>query len=145
MYDKATKKMTCFCNSAKKIILWVAAINVTAGLYYLCLSYISRERAYAQRELCVGNLNHIRVAKALCTREHGLLDGSVISHRALEAASLEVGKSLKNMKCPNGGVYVIGRVGVLPQCSYTNICYTWEWQRVHPWLIRRSWTHSIGP
>jgi hypothetical protein len=91
------------------------------------------------------NLSTIRQAKVACLVELSLREGDPVPREALEKALSSAGTSLAKLKCPNGGVYVIGPNETNPRCSYTNFCHTWEFQGNPPWLKREAWRHFIGP
>lgn len=103
-----------------------------------------QRRAYAKRTHCVGNLNHIRLAKSACQEDLGIADGDPLPEKALEQAfESDLGKPLAQYKCPSGGAYVIGRAGITPKCSYTNVCYTYRLDLAKLRVERRAWTHSL--
>ncbi len=99
----------------------------------------------AKRDHCISNLSFIRVGKVVCDEELSLREGDPVPLEALEKAITNAGTSLAKLKCPKGGVYVIGPSGTNPRCSYTNFSYTWELQGDPPWLKRKAWRHFIGP
>jgi hypothetical protein len=83
------------------------------------------------------------MAKDACQKELGLTDGAPVPKEALDKCLAELGGgSLRDYKCPSGGTYHIGNLGTLPECTYTNVSYTWDLQkRPH----RRAWKHSLNP
>lgn len=130
-----TKRRTFWCLVSSGIIAVVILIWVRAGLQH---------RAYAQRTHCVGNLNHISLAKAQCQGDLNIPDGDRIPEGALNKVLTEdLGKSFSQYRCPNGGAYLVGNAGITPQCTYTNVCYTYspDWSNLR--LERHAWRHVL--
>lgn len=123
-------------------IVFAVAISLAITVW---LIHRQQQWAYAKRLHCVGNLNHIRLAKSACQEDLGIPDGDPLPEKALEQVfERDLGKPLAQYKCPSGGTYVIGVAGVTPKCSYTNVCYIYrfDWSKLR--LERRAWTHSLG-
>lgn len=126
-------------------LLWLVVV-LAAFAVFVSWRIVKQKQAFAQRTHCVGNLVHIKIAKIACQEELGLADGAAIPKEALDKVLADMGGgSLSAYKCPSGGTYHIGNVGTLPECTYTNVCYTWELQISPPWLQRRAWKHSLSP
>lgn len=132
--------------SVRKRILCLAVIVVTALIVVSWLARRHQQRAFAQRTRCVGNLVHINLAKLGCQESLGLKVGGPIPVEELqEILRKDLGKPLDQYKCPNGGTYLIGNAGVMPKCTYTNICYTYDFEKTKLRLERRAWKHSLEP
>lgn len=130
-----TRKRKCWS------IVFAVAISLAITVW---LIQRQQQRTFAERTHCVGNLVHIRLAKAACQEDLKIADGDPIPEKALEQAfERDLGKPLAHYKCPSGGIYVIGGAGILPKCSYTNVCgtYRFDWAKLR--LERRAWTHSL--
>jgi hypothetical protein len=126
-------------------LVWFVVV-LAAVTVFVSWHIAKQKQAFAQRTHCVGNLVHIKIAKIACQEELGLADGAPIPKEALDKVLAEMGgRSLSAYKCPDGGTYHIGNAGTLPECTYTNVCYTWELQNKPPWLNRRAWKHSLNP
>ena len=131
--------------STKRRLLWFLAVVVAAAVVVSCQA-VRQQRAFEQRTHCVGNLVHIRMAKASCQKDLGLADGAPISEKTLNKYLSELGSGpLSAYRCPNSGTYLIGNVGTLPKCTYTKVSYTWQLGKSPPWLKRRAWKHSLEP
>lgn len=127
--------------ACRAILAVIIVLAISAWLLHR-----QQRRAYAERTHCVGNLGFIKLAKSACQDELGLADGEPIPEKALERVFQEdLGKPMALNKCPSGGRYIVGNVGTLPTCTYTNVTITWEFQKDPPWFKRRVWKHSIGP
>jgi len=125
--------------------------HVWSGAIVLCLAVcvgwgvVHRERRqFAERTHCVSNLVFIKVAKAVCEEDLRLTEDDSIPEDALQKALLNSGLPSAALRCPDGGGYVVGAVGTLPKCTYTNVCYTWEFDKSPPWLKRSAWKHSLN-
>ena len=123
----------------KKRLLWIAVTVCITILFFIWMAVRHQGRLFAQRTHCVGNLIHIRIAKKFCEDDMGLVNGDTISRDSLEKY---LGKPLAQYRCPNGGEYIIGQVGVVPVCTYTNVSYTYNFDWAEFKLERRKWTHS---
>jgi hypothetical protein len=133
-----------FARLQRKLV-WLLVV-LAAIAVFVSWHIINQKQIFAQRTHCVGNLVHIKIAKIACQKELGLADGAPIPKEALDKALAEMGGgSLSAYKCPSGGTYHIGDVGALPECTHTNLCYTWELQKNRPWLNRTAWKHSLDP
>ena len=131
----------------RKHRVWAVVIAVVGILVIaVWIWFAQQRRAFAERTHCVGNLVAIRLAKSACQEQLGIEDGDPIPTRELErVCESDLGQALIDYKCPSGGTYLIGRAGVAPMCSYSNICYTYRVDWNHLRLVRRSWAHSLGP
>jgi hypothetical protein len=126
-------------------LVWLVVV-LAAFAVFVSWHAVKQKQAFAQRTHCVGNLVHIRMAKDACQKELGLTDGASVPKEALDKFLAELGGgSLSAYKCPSGGEYRIGNVGTPPECTYANVCYTWDLQKNPPWLHRRAWKHSLNP
>src|SRR5215831_10001339 len=126
----------------RRKLLWrVAAVIFTTAIL-ICAVNSRMRLEYSKRVHCISNLSLIRQAKVVCQEELSLKEGDPVPPDALEKELTNAGTALAKLKCPNGGVYVIGHVGTTPRCSYTNFAYTWELQGDPPWLKRKVWKHS---
>lgn len=112
------------------IVLVVIAIGATV--------FHNQRKRFAQRTHCVGNLVHLKLAKQQCKVELKLTDGDSIPFVELEQ---RLSKPFKAHTCPNGGTYIVGVVGVSPQCTYTNVSHTYAFDHLRP--IHRRWYHSL--
>jgi len=123
----------------------VFLVLICIGTTFYLLFHL-QQRAFAKRTHCVSNLVHIRMAKVLYQEEFKIPDGATIPVEVFERFFEQVmAKPLGQYKCLCGGKYEIGPAGIMPACSYTGICYTYQfdWRRVR--LERRAWRHSLEP
>jgi hypothetical protein len=121
--------------------LWcVALVGVITFIIAVWAALGHQRRAFAARTHCVGNLVQIRLAKLVCQGDLGLTDGDPIPDKALDKY---LSKPLAQHRCPSGGTYLIENAGVLPKCTYTNACYTYEFDKVKLRMSRRVWRHSL--
>lgn len=102
---------------ARRIVIYSIGIALTlVGLGYLRSWSYSRsmERRVAPI-VCRDNLKLISIAKAQWAQEHNKTTNDIPTWSEL----LEANGCLKGRKpeCRSGGFYVIGRIGVSPQCS----------------------------
>lgn len=131
------------CWTRRKKVWYVTFIVVITGIGIGVL-IDHQQRAFAERTHCVGNLVHIRLAKSACQKDLGFADGDSIPEKVLEQEfKKNLGKPLAQYKCPNGGDYVIGKIGTLPQCTYTNVCYTYNINFKKLKLEVRAWKHTL--
>jgi hypothetical protein len=94
---------------------------------------------------CVSNLIHIRIAKIYYKQDFGLEDGDSIPEKALDNYLIQsMGKTLAACQCPSGGTYIIGPVGTYPRCTYTNVCYRYDFNIIRLRVEREEFTHSWG-
>jgi hypothetical protein len=142
--EKAIMSVKSLARLRRKLV-WLPVI-LAAIAVFVSWHVVKQRQTFAQRTHCVGNLVHIRMAKDACQKALGLADGVPVPKEALDRSLAELGGgSLSAYKCPSGGTYHIGDVGTLPECTRTNLCYTWELQKTALWLNRRSWKHSLNP
>lgn len=71
-----------------------------------------------------------------------LSNGAAISEEELNKY---LSKRFVEYKCPSGGQYFIGPVGVPPTCTHTNVCYTYRFNCGALTFERRAWKHSLAP
>jgi hypothetical protein len=114
----------------------VAAVSLAVVVGTVLI--LQREKAaFARRTACVGSLTRICLSKELVAKELGLTNGAAIPAGALQRIAGQVPEV-----CPDGGSYVINPVGVMPQCTFTNVCYTWKFNRQTMRFERRAWWHK---
>jgi len=120
---------------------WAVAIAAALTLVIaVWLLHRQQQRAFAERTHCVGNLVQIRLAKSVCQEDLGLAVGDPIPNNALDK---HLPKAAAQFRCPIGGTYLVGNVGITPKCSYTNVCHTYRFDWTKLRLERRAWTHSL--
>ena len=122
------------------MVLGLAALGIVVGVSTVCLKYMEQRRAYAERTSCVGNLVRINLAKSVCREYLGLADGDLVPDKALDQY---LSGPVAQYRCPNGGPYLVGKVGEYPRCTYTNACYTYFFDRKNRRLLRLKWTHEF--
>lgn len=127
--------------------LWVLAfLGAATALCFVAYSLRVQRRAFAERTHCVGNLVHLRLAKSMCQEDLRLADGDPVPDQALNRALVKyLSKPLALYRCPSGGTYLVGNAGAAPRCSYTNTCYTYDFDILGLRVQRRTWTHTLGP
>jgi len=131
-----------FKQALKTKKLWYRAFGVIIAIVLFAVFFVYKQRqSFAQRTHCVGNLVHIELAKSMCQEQLGLVDGDAITENQLDKY---LSPKFALRQCPKGGDYIIGNVGVAPQCTYTNKCFTYHLANMGFKLNRRAWTHSIN-
>jgi hypothetical protein len=66
---------------------------------------------------CYTNLRQIQICKKMYAQDYQLTNNVILTRQQLEPYGFG-----KNMRCPAGGQYLIGELGVPPRCSvHTNI------------------------
>jgi hypothetical protein len=120
---------------------WAMAIVVAVTLVIAVgLLHRQQQRAFAERTHCVGNLVLIRLAKTVFQEDLGLAAGDPIPNNALDKY---LPRAAGQFRCPSGGTYVVGNIGITPRCSYTIVCHTYRFDWTQLRLERRAWTHSL--
>ena len=125
---------------ALRLLVSLVLLVIVIGGSAIWLRLRSQQLAYAGRTHCVGNLIHIRLAKALCAHDLELADGDLVPANQLDSG---LSKPLAQYSCPNGGDYIVGPVGASPACTFTSSCSTikFDWRKLR--LERREWFHSV--
>jgi hypothetical protein len=75
---------------------------------------------------CVNNLRQIDAAKQQWALENGKTNGTVVTENDIKPYMMLNSKG-EIPKCPQGGIYTIGRVGENPTCSIGNS----DWPNIH--------------
>jgi len=104
-----------------KTIIAVIAVCIFAGW---TIPHFMRARS-ARAYYCVNNLRIIESAKEDWAMEHNKTNGADVTWDDLRDYSLGPGPSSGFIpKCPDGGIYIIGKVGEKPRCSIGGIAHT---------------------
>ena len=112
------------------------AIAVAAGFWV----FFARERrGYIFRTSCVAKLNFLNLAKTSVEDELGLQEGDAVPVKELEK---HLPRPLADFLCPSGGAYSVEPIGVAPKCSFTNVAYTYRFDRTNLSFIKRPWYHK---
>ncbi len=123
----------------------VAALAVSVVLLALGVLKLQKQhKEFLRRTQCVGNLVRIRLAKEMCAAELQLTDGMPIPESTLaNFLRRAFPPDATGNVCPDGGCYSINPVGIEPECSYTNVCYSWRFNKQTKRLECRAWTHTL--
>lgn len=121
-----------------RLVLISAAVIVASSALLLAYLILSQRAAFHRRTACVGNLVRIDLAKEAVGEVLKLTNGSIVMLSDLQ----QIARQPREV-CPNGGVYLINPVGTDPECTYTNVCYTWRLNREAKRVERRHWKHSL--
>lgn len=120
----------------KKVLLFLGVLLVLTTTSVLF--YWRQARDFAQRTYCVGNLVNLKMAKTFGEQDLKLKEGDVVPEAELNK---NLSKPLNQYRCPKGGSYIVGAIGVTPECTYTNVCHTYSLDGFK--LVRRTWWHSL--
>jgi hypothetical protein len=99
-------------SSKKLILVGAVAVFVIAGIVGL-LPTFTRARTTTASNACVNHLRQIEAAKAHWAQDNSQTTNDSPSWDAIRPY---LGRD-EVPRCPDGGRYVLGRVGELPRCS----------------------------
>jgi hypothetical protein len=103
-------------------LVWLAIIAAIGLSAWLIIPNFIRSRATSSQNGCVNNLRQIDGTKNEWAVENGKTNGSVV-----------IANQLTNYlyrgilpKCPQGGIYIIGKIGENPTCSLATNGFPWH-------------------
>lgn len=81
-------------------------------------SAMSVLRQRDEQNACINNLRKLDAAKEMASIEKNIPEGTVPQDSLIDDVLKREWKlSINNLKCPGGGKYVVGKMGVNPSCS----------------------------
>lgn len=97
-------------------LVWLAIIAAVGLAAWIVIPNFVRARSTSVSNACVNNLRQIAGAKQEWALENGKTNGTVCTINDIKPyIRLDANGNLP--KCPQGGVYTIGKVGEPPTCS----------------------------
>ena len=94
-------------------LVWIAIIALVGIFAYIAIPNFIKARSTSAQNPCINNLRQIEGAKNELALETGKTNGAVVEVNQL-TNYLYRGVM---PKCPQGGIYTIGKVGENPTCS----------------------------
>jgi hypothetical protein len=97
-------------------LVWLAIIAAIGLLGWVVIPNFVNSRATSSQNACINNLRQIDGAKNEWALENSKTNGTVATENDIKPyIKLDAMGNLP--KCPQGGIYTIGRVGENPTCS----------------------------
>jgi hypothetical protein len=103
-------------SSGRKIIIKVVVCLLFGLALAVGIPKFIQARQASVRLACMNHLIQIDGAKQQRKIEHNKTDADVPTWEDIKPYIAENAE----LKCPAGGIYIIGKVGELPSCSITN-------------------------
>jgi hypothetical protein len=133
--DRSSSKLRGYVRALCMVLL---GFVVTGACSHFVLQLLQQRNACQRRRECVDNLWSISRAKVFVAETLGLTNGESVPQIALQPYLGRV------MSCPDGGTYIVGPVGTMPECTFTGASTEWSlsWKPLR--LERHTWFHSCG-
>jgi hypothetical protein len=103
---------------SRKTIIWtliIALVFVSAAIFIV--PHFVRASAYSPSHECQNNLRVIEAAKDQWAVENNKMTNDTPTWDDIRPYMSLYLKTNKFLKCPEGGIYTLGKVGQLPTCS----------------------------
>ena len=94
-----------------EIMIVIAIIGLLA---VIAIPNFIKHRMYAQKQVCIQNLNQIESAKQQWALERGMTDGDIVVMSDICGPALYI---KQEPLCPSGGVYSIDVIGIVATCT----------------------------
>ena len=98
------------------ILVWLVVLALIGFLALIAIPSFVRVRHPGQQIACINNLRQIDAAKSEWALENGKTNGVVVTENDLKLY-IKLDSKGNFPKCPQGGIYTIGKVGEKPTCS----------------------------
>jgi len=97
-------------------IVWLIIIAAIGILVFLAIPNFIKARHISSANACINNLREIDAAKKQWALENNKTNGTVVTETDIKPY-IKLDKDGNLPKCPQDGIYSIGKVGEPPTCS----------------------------
>ena len=129
--------------SAAKIIAWVSGCLFIALIVVAVPNFI-KARNIKSAQPCINNLRQIDVAANQFALETGKKSGDLINFPDDLTPYIRLNQDGKIPQCPDGGIYILKRIGDIPTCSLGQAITNGNIHILY-WLGRRSILQVLFP
>jgi len=97
-------------------LVWIAVIALVGFFAYIAIPNFLKVRFTSSPTACINNLRQIDGAKNEWAVENSKTNGTVATENDIKPY-IKLDSKGNLPKCPQGGIYTIGKVGENPTCS----------------------------
>lgn len=98
------------------LLVWLTIIAAIGLIGWIVISNFIKSRSTSASNACINNLRQIEGAKGEWALENGKTNGVVCTIADIKPyIKLDTNGNIP--KCPQGGIYTIGKIGENPTCS----------------------------